>query len=313
MNWTGIVLEVLGGLVLFLFGVFQLATAIEPLASDRARDLLSRFTTNRLAAVLTGIVATTILDSSSVTIILVIALVNGGLLTFSQSLGVILGSNIGTTISSQIFAMDVEQYAPLVLVIGFLLFVTSRNAPGRGHVGLALLGLGLVFFGLHYMGEAVTPLREEQRFMQFMIGLERPLVGVAAGAVGTVVIQSSSAMLGIVITLAEKGLLTLPAGLAVMLGAEIGTCADTLVASLGRTRAAVRAGIFHLGFNVVCAGVGVLMIAPLATLSTVLPGGESLPRQIANAHVAFNVLGVVIFLPVVGRVARLLQRLIPDA
>ncbi len=139
MNWIGIGLKVLGGLVLFLFGVYQLASAIEPLASVRAKELLGRFTTNRLAAVVTGIVATTILDSSSVTIILVIALVNGGLLTFPQSLGVILGSNIGTTISSQSFAMDVEQYAPLVLVVGCLLFVTSRGAPRRGHIGLALL------------------------------------------------------------------------------------------------------------------------------------------------------------------------------
>ncbi len=149
--------------------------------------------------------------------------------------------------------------------------------------------------------------------MQFMTGLERPWVGVAAGAVGTVVIQSSSAMLGIVITLVGKSLLTLPAGLAVMLGAEIGTCADTLIASLGRTRAAVRAGVFHLGFNIICAAVGVLLIDELAMLSGVLPGGQSLPRQIANAHVAFNVLGVVVFLPVVGRIAQFLEAIIPDA
>ncbi len=313
MNWPGIILEVLGGLVLFLFGVFQLATALEPLASDRARELLGRFTTNRFAAVLTGVVATTILDSSSVTIILVIALVNGGLLTFVQSLGVILGSNIGTTVSSQIFAFDVEQYAPLVLLGGFLLFVTSRRSRRRRDVGLAVLGLGLVFFGLHYMGEAVIPLRRNEQFMQLMTGLERPLVGVAIGALATVAIQSSSAMLGIVITLAGQGLLTLPAGLAVMLGAEIGTCADTLVASIGRTRAAVRAGVFHLGFNVISAAIGVLLIDQLAVLATALPGGESVPRQIANAHVAFNLVGVLAFLPFTARIARLLERLIPDA
>jgi Na/Pi-cotransporter len=232
VSWPTILLEVLGGLVLFLFGVFQLAEAIEPLATDRARHLLSRFTTNPFAAVLTGIVATTILDSSSVTIILVIALVNGRLLTFTQSLGVIMGSNIGTTVSSQIFAMDVEQYAPLVLLLGFLTFLTARRSAGRRHIGLAVLGLGLVFFGLRYIGEAVAPLRDHEGFMGFMTGLERPAVGVAVGALATVAIQSSSAMLGIVITLAGQGLLTLQAGLAVMLGAEIGTCADTLVASI---------------------------------------------------------------------------------
>ena len=309
---TAILLEVLGGLVLFLFGVFQLAHAIEPLASDRARELLGRFTTNRLAAVSTGIVATTILDSSSVTIILVIALVNGGLLTFTQSLGVIMGSNIGTTVSSQILARDVEQYAPLVLVIGFMLFVTARSSERRRHAGLALLGLGLVFFGLHYIGEAVAPLKDNQRFMTFIAGLERPMVGLGVGALATIAIQSSSAMLGIVITLAGQGLLTLPAGLAVMLGAEIGTCADTLVASIGRTKAAVRAGVFHLGFNIISAAIGVLLIGQLATLAMALPGGDSVARQIANAHVAFNVLGVLFFLPFTGSIASVLTHLIPD-
>ncbi len=156
------------------------------------------------------------------------------------------------------------------------------------------------------------PLRDNERFMQTMTGLERPLLGVAAGTIATIAIQSSSAMLGIVITLATQGLLTLPAGLAIMLGAEIGTCADTLVASIGRTRAAVRAGIFHLGFNVMCAAVGVLLIEQLAALSRALPGGDSLPRQIANAHVAFNVLGVAAFLPFTAMIARLLERLLPD-
>jgi phosphate:Na+ symporter len=307
-----VVIQVLGGLVLFLWGVFQLATAIEPLASDRARQLLSRFTTNPLSGILTGAVATTILDSSSVTIILVIALVNGGLLTFGQSLAVIMGSNIGTTVSSQILALDVEQYAPLVLLLGFMLFITGRNSPRWRHVGLAVLGLGMVFFGLHYMGEAVKPLRDHEQFMQFMAGLERPLVGVAAGTVATIAIQSSSAMLGIVITLAGQGLLTLPAGLAVMLGAEIGTCADTLVAAIGRTRAAMRAGIFHLGFNLVTAAVGVLLIDQLAALSGALPGSDSLARQIANAHVAFNVLGVAVFLPFTAFIAKFLERLLPD-
>jgi len=312
MSWPAIALEVLGGLVLFLFGVLQLAKGIEPLASRRARHLLGRFTTNRFAGLATGTIATTILDSSSVTIILVIALVNGGLLTFQQSLGVILGSNIGTTVSSQIFARDVEAYAPLVLFAGFLVFVTARGSDRRRQVGLAVLGLGLVFFGLHYIGEAVAPLRDNQRFMRWMTGLERPLVGVAVGAAATVVIQSSSAMLGIVITLATQGLVTLPAGLAVMLGAEIGTCADTLVASIGRTRAAVRAGLFHLAFNILSVAIGVILIEQLAALARALPGGDSVPQQIANAHVAFNILGVGAFIGFTPWIARQLERFVPD-
>jgi phosphate:Na+ symporter len=309
---AAILLQVLGGLVLFLFGVLQLATGIEPLADRGARELLGRFTSNRFAGVLTGAVATTILDSSSVTIILVIALVNGGLLTFTQSLGVIMGSNIGTTVSSQIFATDLEAYAPLVLLVGFIIYITARGSARQRQVGVAILGLGLVFFGLNYMGEAVKPLRDDARFLGWMKGLERPLTGLAVGAVATVVLQSSSAMLGIVITLASQGLLTLPAGLAVMLGAEIGTCADTLVASIGRSRAALRAGVFHLGFNIATAAVGLLLIDHLAWLARALPSGDSMPRQIANAHVAFNVIGVVLFVGFTPAVARFLARTIPD-
>lgn len=311
MNWA-IALEVLGGLVLFLFGVLQLASGLEPLANDRAREWLARFTSNRFAGVLAGAVATTVLDSSSVTIILVIALVNSGLLTSSQSLGVILGSNIGTTVSSQIFALDVEAYAPFVLLVGFLVFVTSRGSVRRRSVGIAILGLGLVFFGLHYMGQAVEPLRDDQRFLDWITRLERPSLGLAVGAVATIVLQSSSAMLAIVITLASQSLMTLPAGLALMLGAEIGTCADTLVASIGRSRAALRAGVFHLTFNVVCAVIGVLLIGQLAALARFLPGGGEVARQIANAHVSFNVLGVALFIGVTPQIARLLERVIPD-
>jgi phosphate:Na+ symporter len=310
VTWP-IVIEILGGLVLFLFGVLQLATGIEPLASARAREWLARFTTNPFSGVLAGIVGTTILDSSSVTIILVIALVNGGLFTFAQSLGVIMGSNIGTTVSSQIFAMDVEVYAPFVLLVGFAIFVFSRGSERQRSVGLAILGLGLVFFGLHYMGEAVEPLRDDKRFMQWMTGLGRPIIGVAFGAVATVILQSSSAMLGIVITLASQDLITLSAGLAVMLGAEIGTCADMLVASIGRTRAAVRAGLFHLGFNILTTLLGVIFIEQLASLARVLPGGGSVPRQIANAHVAFNVIGVALFIGFTPQIAHLLERIVP--
>ena len=311
MSWT-VVLEILGGLVLFLFGVLQLAVGIEPLASERAQTLLGRFTTNRFAGVATGAVATTILDSSSVTIILVIALVNGGLLTFAQSLGVIMGSNIGTTVSSQIFATEVAAYAPLVLLLGFLIFVTARGSARQRTVGIAVLGLGLVFFGLNYMGEAVRPLRDDERFLQWMAGLERPAVGLAAGAVATIVLQSSSAMLGIVITLAGQDLITLPAGLAVMLGAEIGTCFDTLVASIGRSRSALRAGIFHLTFNIITAVLGLIFIEQLAMVARALPGGDAVPRQIANAHVAFNVLGVALFIAFTPQIARLLEHVPPE-
>lgn len=305
-------LDLLGGLVLFLFGVLQLATGVQAVAGDRARAWLARWTAHPLMAVATGAVATTVLDSSSVTIILVIALVNGGLLSFGQSLGVIMGANIGTTVSSQIFALDAEAYAPVVMTVGFGLLVFGRRSARWRSIGMGVLGLGLVFFGLRFMGDAVAPLRDDPGVLAWMTGLERPLVGAAAGMVLTVVLQSSSAMLGIVITLAGQELITLPAALAVMLGAEVGTCADTLVASLGRSVAAVRAGLFHLAFNLTTAALGLLLLHPLGIAAGMLPGGDQLPRQIANAHVLFNVAGVLLFLPFTSAIADALHRVLPD-
>ncbi|HZF66922.1 MAG TPA: Na/Pi symporter [Gemmatirosa sp.] len=311
MDALGIVLGLVAGLALFLYGVARLAEGMRVVAGERLRRVLARATTNRVTGVLTGTVATAVLDSSSVTIIMVIALVDAGALTFVQSLGVILGANIGTTISSQLIALDIARYAPLALAVGLLVGVLGhrRGSTRTQHVGAALFGLGLVFFGLAQMGAAVEPLKASGRFGAWMAGLERPLVGLAAGAVTTLVIQSSSATLGIAITLASQGLLSLPAGVAVMLGAEIGTCADTLLATLGRSREALRAGVFHLTFNVVTAAVGLALVGPLATLARALGGDAA--RQIANAHVAFNVLGVLAALAVLGPAARVLERLLP--
>lgn len=148
--------------------------------------------------------------------------------------------------------------------------------------------------------------------MAWPSGLERPLVGAAVGMGLTIVLQSSSAMLGIVIAMASQGLLTLPAALAVMLGAEVGTCADTLLASIGRTTAAVRTGVFHLMFNLTTAGVGLMLLKPLGVAAAMFPGGDALPRQIANAHVLFNVAGVALFIGATPVIARLLERLVPE-
>lgn len=308
MDVTGVVLGMVAGLALFLYGVSRLATGMRAVAGDGMRQFLARATTNRFAGVASGTAATAILDSSSVTIIMVIALVDAGLLSFVQSLGVILGANIGTTISSQIIALDIERYSPAVLAVGLLLHAFGRRESWR-HAGIAIFGMGLVFFGLGQMGAAVAPLQESGRFVEWMARLESPLVGVAAGALTTVVIQSSSATVGIAITLASQGLLTLPAGVAVMLGAEIGTCADTLFATLGRSREALRAGVFHLLFNVASVAVGIALLEPLVSLARVSGGDPA--RQIANAHVAFNVAGVLAVILALTPIARGLERLLP--
>ncbi len=308
---TSIVLLALSGLVLFLYAVSRLALALRQVAGDRVKGILDRFTKTVPMAILTGTVVTTLLDSSSVVIILTIALVSAGALPFRNSLGVVLGANIGTTISSQLFAFDLGQYAVVAMLPGLLLLSLSKKRKGRT-AGRALFCFGLLFFSLFLIGEAAAPLKEYRGVEAWLLKLENPLRGAAAGALLTLVIQSSSATLGMVIKLAAKGLVTLPAGIAVLLGAELGTCADTLLATLGRGRPALKTGLFHLLFNVITITLGLLLISPFTALVLRLAGQAEVSRQIAHAHVLFNVAGVLLFAPLVPLCQRLFDAWLPD-
>ena len=313
LNFWSMSMAALAGLVLFIFGVTQLANGLGELNSERMRRVLSRFTTNRVAGVATGTVATTLLESSSVTIIMVIAMVSGGVLTFTQSLGVVLGANIGTTIGAQIIAFDVQQYTPLLMLAGLLLLFLGRSQPRR-QLGVILLGFGLIFYGLEAIDDAMKPLRTHEPFLKWIEALgTTPIYGVLVGCAVTLVIQSSSATVAIVIKLAASGLIGLPAGVAIMLGAEIGTCADTLLATIGRGRPALRTGVFHLTFNLLSAALGVMFAVQLVELvEWMTPAGAGTGRQIANAQISFNVIGVAVVLPFLPAVARLLERVLPD-
>lgn len=310
MNWTNTTLGLIGGLSLFLYGVTRLGEALQEVAGERMRHLLARMTQNPITGLLTGAAVTVLLDSSSVTIILVIALVHARVLAFPNALAVILGSNIGTTLSSQIFALSVDKYSPVLLFCSLLALYAGKGKAVEKYARAGVC-VGLTFFGLYLMGDAMKPLAQSESFERWMQGLENPVRGVLAGAAGTAIIQSSSAMMGIVVKLAAAGAMTLAAGVAVMLGAEIGTCLDTLLASVGRSREAVRAGIFHLLFNVVTVTLGLLFYRPLAEVALWLPSDGSVSRQIANAHVFFNCAGAVLFLPLLGWCAKLLEAAIP--
>lgn len=305
-------MSAVAGLVLFLFGVTQLAQGLGRLNSERMRRVLSKFTTNRLAGAGTGIVATTLLESSSVTVIMVIALVSSGALTFVQSLGVVLGANIGTAVGAQIIALKVAQYVPILMLSGLLLLFVAKKSKLK-NVGIVLLGFGLMFYGLDAIDEAMKPLRTHEPFLAMMRSLgENVLLGALVGALFTVAVQSSSATVAVVITLAGSGLISLPAGVAIMLGAEIGTCADTVVASIGRGRPAIRTGAFHLSFNLATAAIGLALAPALVALVQRISGDAGVGRQIANAQMLFNVLGVGVVLPFLPWIARALERLIPD-
>lgn len=312
IDFFAMAMGALAGLVLFIYGVTRLSEGLEDMGTERMKNLLSKFTTNRFAGVATGTVATTLLESSSVTIIMVIAMVSAGVLTFVQSLGVVLGSNIGTAVGAQIISLDIEKYVPLLMFSGLLLLFLGKGRTLK-NLGIVLLGFGLMFYGLEAIDEAMKPFREYQPFIDLMQTLaQNPLLGAVVGAIFTIIIQSSSATVAIVITLASSGLISLPAGIAIMLGAEVGTCADTLVATIGRGRPALRTGVFHLLFNLVSAALGIIFAPMLVQLVLAISGGAGVGRQVANAQIIFNLIGVVVVIVFLPVVARLLERFIPD-
>ncbi len=297
------------GLAAFLLGVNFLSENLKAAAGDGMKRWIARFTTNRFAGVLSGVVATALLDSSSAVAIIAVGLVHARAMTFPQALGVVMGANVGTTVSSQIYATGVAEYGQVLTLPGLLLHWLGRSDKWK-HVGGVAFGLGLVFFGLHHIETAAKPLEGYEPFRQFMTRMENPLLGVFAGAVATAVIQSSSAMMGILIILVGQGV-SLPAAAAMMMGAEVGTCLDVLVAAAGRSREAVRVGVFQMGFNVASVALFVAFTGPLVSLATTIAGDDP-KRVLATAHVLFNVAGVLVFIGLTDTMAKLVLRLVPN-
>jgi phosphate:Na+ symporter len=306
-----IFLMMLGGLGLFLFALSNLSDTLKGLLGDKASKWLNYFTGNLFTAILTGTIITIILDSSSAVIIMTIILVNARALTFKQSLGIVMGANIGTTFSSQLIAMDIGQYSPIPLFIGliFSIFAKSEKVSQTGRV---ILYFGILFFGLYTMERAVEPLKEHADFLSWMTTLDNPLRGSAIGALVTLIVQSSSATVGMAITLAKKELISVSAGIAVMLGAELGTCSDTLLATIRSDRQAVKTGIFHLFFNMITITIGLILFPWFTAFIEQISGNAALEQKIANAHMLFNTAGVILFVPFIPQIERLLNRVLPS-
>jgi phosphate:Na+ symporter len=311
-----------GGLALFLFGMEQMTAALKQVAGGGMKTLLARLTTNRFTGVIAGALVTAVIQSSSVTTVLVVGFISAGLMTLPQSIGVILGADIGTTITAQIVAFKVTKYALVLVAVGFAFLFVSKRERVRQY-GTMVMGLGLIFFGMELMSDATNPLRSYEPFIALMQRMETPLLGILVGAVFTAVIQSSSAAMGIVIVLASQGFLTLEGGIALVFGANIGTCATALLAAIGKPREAVRAAVVHVVFKVVGVVIWFGLISQLAeAVRAISPSAPELagaarlaaetPRQIANAHTLFNVANTLIFLPFTGAFAWLMYRLIPE-
>jgi len=286
------------------------------------KGILAKLTRNRFMGAITGAFVTAVIQSSSITTVLVVGFISAGLMTLAQSVGVIMGANIGTTITAQIVAFKVTKAALLMIGLGFFTLFSAKSEQIK-YYGTMLMGLGMVFFGMGVMSEAMQPLRSYQPFLDMMVHMENPFYGILIAAAFTGLIQSSSATTGIVIVMASQGLITLPAGIALAFGANIGTCVTALLASIGKNREALRAALVHVIFNF----AGVLLwlgfidnlaeiVVILSPAHTELTGIERLaadtPRQVANAHSIFNIANTFIFIGFSSLLARWVEWLVPD-
>jgi phosphate:Na+ symporter len=313
----------LGGLALFLYGMERMAEALKDVAGDRMKSILARLSNNRVIGLLTGLGLTALIQSSSVTTVMLVGFVSADLMSFSQSIGVILGANIGTTVTAQIVAFKVTKIALALIAGGFAVLFLSKDRV-RQKYGYIVMGLGLIFFGMSVMSDAMKPLRDYTPFIALMSRMSNPVLGILAGAGFTGLVQSSSATMGVVIVLAMQGVISLEAGLALALGANVGTCITAALAAIGKPREAVRVAAAHVLFKVVGVLIALPLIPQIAELvralsppgDTALTGqallAEVVPRQVANAHTLFNSALALLFLPLIGPFSRLVTRLVPD-
>lgn len=310
-----------GGLAIFLYGMEKMSDALKRVAGNKMKQWLAKLTTNRLAAVATGTGITAIIQSSSVTTVLLVGFISAGLMTLPQAIGVIMGANIGTTVTAQIIAFKVTKAALAMVAIGFTMFFVSKKETTQ-HYGNMLFGLGLIFLGMNLMSEAMEPLRSYQPFIQLMAHMHNFFLAILISALFTALVQSSSATTGIVIVLAGQGFIPLETGIALAMGANIGTCITAIFAAVGKSREAMQTAAVHVLFNVLGVMIWLPLIGWLAQMSIALSPTQldlsgveklaaELPRQIANANTLFNVLNTAIMLPFAGAFVWLVRRILP--
>ena len=321
IHWGFLIIGLLGGLSFFLYGMAKMSEGMKKAAGDRMRNILAALTSNRVIGMTVGAFVTMIIQSSSATTVMLVSFVQAQLMTYVQAISIILGANIGTTITAQLVAFKLTDYALLMITIGFAMTMFSKKDSIK-HIGEAILGFGILFFGMKLMSDSMTPLRTFQPFIDIMKGMENPITGILIGAIFTALIQSSSAFTGIVIVLAQQGLLTLEGGIPLIFGANIGTCITAGLASIGTIRDAKRVAIAHVFFNIGGVLLFILLIPQLAEIVrwispvSELTGIEKLamesPRQIANAHTIFNITVGLIFLPFTTILAHYVYKVLPD-
>lgn len=320
------ILALLGGLALFLHGMQMMSSGLEAAAGNRMKNILERLTANRFLGVLVGAAITAVIQSSSATTVMVVGFVNAGMMTLNQAVWIIMGANIGTTVTGLLIALDVGELAPFFAFAGVALMVFVKE-PKLQHIGQILAGLGVLFLGMGMMSDAMVPLREFESFISLMSTFSNPILGILAGAGFTAIIQSSSASVGILQALANSGIIGLSSAVFVLFGQNIGTCITAVLASIGTNRNAKRTTIIHLMFNIIGTIIftTLFLLFPIAHvidgslilsgpvgnfLSAVLPGTPA--GQIALVHTSFNVLTTILLLPLGNYLAKLAVRILPE-
>lgn len=318
-------LNLIGGLCLFLFGMNLMGQALERRAGSGLRSLLEKMTQNRLMGLLAGLGVTAVIQSSSATTVMVVGFVNSGLMTLRQSIGVIMGANIGTTVTAWILSLSgiegssllvqmfkPSTFTPILALVGIILYMFCK-ADKKKDTGMILLGFATLMFGMEAMSSAVSSLRNVPQFREIFLMFSNPILGVLVGAVLTGIIQSSSASVGILQALASTGQVTYGAAIPIIMGQNIGTCVTALLSSIGTNKNARRAALVHLNFNVIGATVGIVLFYVVRAVSApALLGQAASEWGIAVAHSIFNILCTAVLLPMGGLLEKLVLRLVPE-
>ncbi len=314
MDYISIAVGLLGGLALFLYGMQMMSDGLENVAGNRMKAILERLTSNRFLGVTVGAGITAVIQSSSATTVMVVGFVNTGLMTLRQAVWIIMGANIGTTITGQLISMDVDNIAKVVAFLGVAAIMFLKREKIK-NIGMIMAGFGTLFIGMELMGNAMSPIKESAAFADIMVKFsEYPLLGILVGAVFTAIIQSSSASIGILQALAMQGLVPFASAVYILFGQNIGTCITAVLASIGTTKNAKRTTVIHLLFNLI--GTTVFTTAFMLTpaigrfVESITPGNVT--SQIANMHTIFNIVTTILLIPFGGYLATLAEKMLPD-
>ncbi|WP_352417967.1 Na/Pi cotransporter family protein [Proteiniborus sp.] len=304
-----IVFGVLGGLGLFLYGMNLMGTGLQKAAGEKLKRLIEVLTSNRLMGVIVGTVVTMVVQSSSATTVMVIGFVNAGLMNLNQAVGVIMGANVGTTITAQLIAFKLSDYAPVVVAIGVAIWLFSSKKKNK-EIAEILIGFGILFIGMDFMGSHLKPLGQSEAFKNILISLKNPVLGILVGFGLTTLVQSSSASIGLLLALASQGLITIDIALPILFGDNIGTTTTALISSIGANKTAKRAALMHFLFNVVGTMLFIIVLQGPVEALVMKFSPNDIQRQIANAHTLFNLINVVIQFPFAGLLVLAAKKLI---